>query len=167
MKIPVAANIGEIVDNVIRDCPRVTDLWAISERSVQDLDSSAACEEVCGSIAEAFAEHSVKAEKVPWSPRGEKFWSSLGVVHRVILLINAIGLVCGVALSHHPSDPQLIEIVKELKEHEGPLITAEVVAVFAKPIMHALRTGQAYDELDTKRDAVRRIIFSSLRSGAV
>ena len=152
MKIPVAANIDEILNNVIRDCPRVSEVWAISERSVANLQPSVSSEEVCASIAEAFAVHSVMAEKVPWSPQAEERWNSIELIHRVIFLINVIGLVCGVAL---------------VKDYEGPIITAEAVALFAKPIMNALRTGQAYDELDTKRDSVRRIIFDSLRSGSV
>jgi len=50
--IPVAANIGAIIEEVIRECPSITKIWALSDQAHQP--PPAALEETFANIAEAF-----------------------------------------------------------------------------------------------------------------
>jgi hypothetical protein len=147
--IPVAANIGTIIDAVIRECPSITDVWALSAQ--EQRPPSAALEEACANIAEAFVKHSMTARPVEWSPTWEQRWRYVRIVHSVLFLISLMG-THGVAL---------------VQDHEGLVRGAEGVAVFTKEIMDLIRTGQAQADIESERATVRNVLFHILRSGSV
>jgi len=149
VKIPVAENIGEILEKIIHDCPNIADIWAMSDPSSDDLPSLESLTEACAAISESFAEHAMTAKKVQWSPRAEERWNYFEIAHRIIFLIGLLG-THGIAF---------------VKDFEGPITIAEAVAIFAKPVVYGIRTGKAWDDLDTERAAVMKLIFTSLRSG--
>jgi hypothetical protein len=151
MKIPVAENIGEILETIIHECPNIADVWAMSNPST-DLPSLESLTETCAAVSEAFVRHAMKAKAVRWSPQAEEKWKYLEYAHRIIFLVGLLGIL-GVAF---------------VKNFEGPIEEiAAGVAIFAKPAMDLIRTGRAWDDLDADKAAVRKLIFASLRSGLV
>jgi hypothetical protein len=159
VEIPVAANIGEIVANVMKDCgPRMRHFWELDDSKT----AAGAFIEMWAEVSEAFARHSVKAEPVRWTRTAKKRWELFQrvkeVVHPAIITTELAGL--GIKLlGEFMYQPHVLETA----------LGVQTVMLSGKKIVEWIRRGKAYDDRDTERDRVRLILLDSaaIRCGRV
>ncbi len=158
--IPVAANIGEVVANVLNECgPRLRNFWELADPKT----TPGAFIETWAEVSDAFAKHSINAEPIRWTDTAKSRWKLFQRVgHRVhaSAIVTEIGALGGIKLfSELMHQPHVIETV----------VGVQAVFLSGKQIVEWIRKGKAYDDRDTERDRVRSILLDSatVRCGRV
>lgn len=146
--LPLAENIGNVIGRVIEECGSLDDLWGPTKGPQQAIN---VIRERWAHIADAFAKHSVHARPVRWTAKAEQRWHLTHRLHFAVLLIE--GALYGA------------EVISDFKGGapvEKLLYLGNVLALCSKPVVDWIRMGKAYDDRDTERARVRRILLNAL-----